>query len=57
MLKEQLAQFTATYEEEAKQHSEVKQAHLLIQAQFKETSSKLHALQHTTTIQVPIAAP
>ena len=56
-LKEQLAQLTATYEEEAKQHNEVKQAQLLMQAQFKETSTKLHTLQHTTTIQVPIAAP
>lgn len=54
-LKEQLAQLVASYDQETEQHKEVKQSHLLMQSKFNETSTKLHALQHTTTIQVASA--
>ena len=56
-LKEQLAQLTVSYGQETEQHKEVKQSHLLMQAKFKETSTKLKELQYTTTIQVSNPSP
>ena len=49
--KERLAQLEASASQDAEQHQELNEAHVLLQAEYKEASTKLHALQHTTTIQ------